>query len=78
MKKLEFQEKILEIVKENKNNPRVIANKIGVVIDGFYKQCDIPVVSNQREQLKHYSNFLYENGYLTKDNVLMEYEQSRI
>jgi len=39
---------------------------------------NLPHVSNQREQLKHYSNFLHEKGYLTKDFVLMEYEQSML
>ncbi len=38
----------------------------------------IDIVSNQRELLKHYSNFLYENDYLTKDNALIEYELSSL
>lgn len=35
-------------------------------------------VINRRELLKHYSNFLYEKGYLQKPNVLMEYELSKL
>jgi hypothetical protein len=44
--------------------------------DYHKQQLNIGGVGNRRELLKHYSNFLYENEYLTKDNVLMEYEQS--
>ena len=33
-------------------------------------------VINRRELLKHYSNYLYEKDYLTKPNVMMEYELS--
>jgi len=33
-------------------------------------------VVGRSEQLKHYTNFLYEKGYLKKDNVLIEYIKS--
>jgi len=60
-----------EVNAVNKQNKELIVKNMDL-----QEQLLIQRVSNRRELLKHYSNFLYENEYLKKNNVLMEYEMS--
>jgi hypothetical protein len=60
-----------EVNAVNKQNKELIVKNIDL-----QEQLLIQRVSKRSELLKHYSNFLYENEYLKKDNVLMEYEMS--
>jgi hypothetical protein len=75
MNKKKLKKRIKEL--EDENTSLGIKTMLAYVeIEELKEQLSIQRVSNRRELLKHYSNFLYENEYLTKDNVLMEYELS--